>query len=671
MIGSPLACAAGMSRRLCMLFVALLIAAVLGTAPEAAAAAAGNIKAIQTLIQTGHPERAAKEARRMLAGGGLSDDARFRLLSLIADAEYIRASAGFFEEIASAVEANKTLLREFPQRSDGARIRWRLVKLYWKHGEFDAALAASQQLRRIHGGSIEAHRSWLVDAQILFHLGRYAKARSALLQFSLKSEGKADEARLKAWTAMVDLREGRFRQALRGLDAAFRVDARIVREEPELFASYIKLLARFHRDEEAMRYSEEFLGRYTDNLLRRDVRMVRADLIARNPEHSRDEAILEYMFISEHYPDSTVGRQAFMRKLMLQLRDKHDFLSLKPALVAFKKLARRYQMSVIEDEATLDQAILWARLARYEAKDAPKGSIDAALENFARAAEGVTPEIRKEAKRRGRRVLEGYLDRLLDRHEWLKAVALWQRYPGLRAGIDDDIQLGVARALRMLAQYDQAQALLTRLYRRHAGTLRGERIMLEQARLWVDRADPKGIDRINRWLNEHEFTIYRPEMLLMVAQLQFATGRFDAAAQTIHQVSPDDLVEGLRADYWRLRADIAEARKRWHVAAHAWEAYGKTGGKARLVALRRRALALFKAGEYALSERLWLRLPEDAQDAAWSYYLAMSRYRLGKWKQALPTLRSLAQDKKAGIYAALASLALAEHEANALLEARP
>lgn len=648
----------------------LLAAWLLLALPTARAATSHEVKLVQTLIQGGSPEKAVKEARRILAGKRVSDTTRFQLLQLISDAEYIRASARFFEDITAAVEANKTLLREFPQRTDGARIRWRLVKLYWKHGQRDAALAASQRLRSIHGHSVEAHKSWLVDAQIYYHMGRYSKARSALLQFSLQSKSKRDKARLLAWTAMVDSKEERIPQAIQGFDRAFKTDAMIVRGTPELFAEYIMLLSMRNRDREALQYANDFLDRYAEHPLRPKVRMMRTDIIAKDPAR-REEAIREYMDISEEHPFSTLGRQAFMRKVMLQMEGHDDFHTLKPALVAFKKLARHNQMSIIEDEATLDQAILWARLANSKAKDVPRGAIDAALENFSKATHATDKKFRREAEQRGRRIFEGYLNKLLNQNKFLQAATLWERYPNIRKKVRDRTRLGVAHAMRLLTQYDQAEQLLRDLYKRHANTLRGQQIKLEQARLWVDRKDPKGIDRINRWLNEHEFTIYRPEMLLLVAQMQFDNKRFDAAAQTITQVSPNDLIHDLRSDYWKLRANIAEARKRWHVAAHAWQKFGSNSPENKTLALRRRALALFKAGDYAASEPLWLRIPETGQDAAWRYYLNMSRYRNGKWQQALEGLRQLAQDKSAGIYTALAALALAEHNANQILKEKP
>ncbi|MDQ6964396.1 MAG: tetratricopeptide repeat protein [Mariprofundales bacterium] len=629
-----------------------------------------TVKRVQTLIQHGYPEKAVAAAKKALSQQKITTTTRFQLLSLIADAEYIRASAGFFDNINAALEANKALLQEFPQRTDGARIRWRVVKLYWRHKQIDAALAASQQLRSIHGKSREAHKSWLVDAQIHYHLGRYSKARSALLQFSLQSSSKKEQAQQLAWTAMIDIKEERFKQALDEFDRSFKIDKNIISSTPDLFAEYIMLLSKLNHTGRALQYADDFLASYSETPLRPKVRLIRADMLAKNPAKV-EEAIREYMNLSEEHAASTLGRQAFMRKVMLQLKSRDDFHSLKPALVAFKRLARHNQMSIIEDEATLDQATLWARLAHSKAKDVPPGSIDAALENFAKAAAGTDPAIRQEAIKRGEAVFEQYLNTLLDKKLFLQAVALWKRYPNMRNRVSDQTKFGIAHAMRLLTQYDQAERLLHDLYQRHKGTLRGQQIKLEQARLWLDNKNPKGIDKINRWLSEHEFTIYRPEMLLLVAQMQLADKRFDAAFQTIVQISPDDLIHALRSDYWKLRANIAEARKRWHVAAHAWQQFGLNDSDNKPLALRRRALALFKAEDYAAAEPLWLRIPESDQDASWRYYLNMSRYHNGKWQQALKELRLLSEDNKAGIYSALASLALAEHNANEILKERP
>jgi len=48
-------------------------------------------------------------------------------------------------------------------------------------------------------------------------------------------------------------------------------------------------------------------------------------------------------------------------------------------------------------------------------------------------------------------------------------------------------------------------------------------------------------------LDEHEFTLYRPEMLLLVIEE--------------------------RLTYWKVRAGIAEKLKHWHMAARAWQEY--------------------------------------------------------------------------------------------------
>jgi len=659
-------------KRLLALIIGLALLMLLPTPTDAAPAKVDTeIKRIQTLIQHGYPDKAVIEAKRALSHRKVRNTTRFQLLGLIADAEYIHASASFFDDIDAAVEANKAVLQEFPQRSDGARIRWRIVKLYWKNRQVDAALAATQKLRSIHGHSKESHLSWLVDAQINYHLRRYSKSRSALLQFSLQSRGKKEQAQQLAWTGMIDIKEDRFKQAIKGFDHAFRVDQSVIRSNPELFAEYIMLLSKLNRNALAMQYSNDFLASYSDTKLRPKVRLMRADLLVKDPNNHGDEAMREYMNLSEQHAETTLGRQAFMRKVMLHIKTKDDFQSLKPALVAFKKLARHFQMSIIEDEATLNQAILWARLAKSKADDTPAGSIDAALENFAKATAGTSQAIRNQAITKGQAIFEGYLKILLDKNNILQSVALWKRYPTLRDKVPDQTKFKIAHAMRLLTQYDQAEKLLNRLYLRHSGTLRGQQIKLEQARLWLDNKNPKGIDHINRWLSEHEFTIYRPELLLLVAQIQLSTQRFDAAFQTIVQISPDDLIQALRPDYWKLRANIAEARKRWHVASHAWKQFGLNNPNNKALALRRRALALFKAEDYAAAEPLWLRIPEVDQDPGSRYYLNMSRYHNGKWQQALKELRLLAKEKTAGIYSALASLALAEHEANEILRENP
>ncbi|MDX8409890.1 MAG: hypothetical protein R8J84_07635 [Mariprofundales bacterium] len=623
------------------------------------------------LIQTGDPDRAISEARHNLAKGNVNNNERFQLLALISDAEFIRATAQFFNEIDTAVTAQEAVLKAFPERSDGARLRWRIVKLYWKHGQIDAALVATQKLRSIFPSSIEAHQSWMVDAQLKLKLGRTSQARSALLQFSLQAKGTKEQALLLAWTGMVDNREQRYLQALKSFDRSSSINPTAIEGSPLLYSTYIMIQHRQGKDQKALMLSNRFLTRYLDSDLIPSVRLTRTDILAQLPKAHALEVEREYTFLSEHHTGSTISKQAFMRKMMFQVRNKDDFFSFKPVLVALKKLARVNQMSVIEDEAMLDQAILWARLANSKAKDAPPGSIDAALENFSRASDSSTPAVRQKALDNGSAVFDHYIKKMIDQKKHLQMVALWKRYPAIRIKSSDDVRFGVARAMRLLTQYDQAEQLLKKLYQRNQSTLRGQRVMLELARLWLDRGDASGIDNINRWLSEHEFTIYRPEMLLLVAQMQLDAKRLDAAAQSIRRVSANDLVRDLQPEYWKSRAHIAEARQRWHVAAHAWHEFGKSNEDNHKLALRRQALALYKAEDYAAAEQQWQKIPKDAHDAAWNYYLNMSRFHNGQWEPALKALRALTQDQTAGLYATLAEMALAEHDANQLLKQRP
>ena len=641
------------------------------SAPLHAATVSKQVKSIQVLIQAGDPDHAIQQARHTLAQGKVDNNERFQLLTLISDAEFIRATAQFFSDIDSAVAAQEAVLKAFPERSDGARLRWRIVKLYWKHGQIDAALDATQRLRSIFPASIEAHQSWMVDAQLKLELGRTSQARSALLQFSLQTRETREQALLLAWTGMVDNREGRYPQAFKNFDRSFRIDPTALEGNPLIYSTYIMIQHRQGRDQKALMLSNRFLTRYLDSELIPSVRLMRTDILAQSPKAHALEVEREYTDLSEHHTESTIAKQAFMRKMMFQVRNKDDFFALKPVLVALKKLARVNQMSIIEDEAMLDQAVLWARLANSKVRDVPPGSIDAALESFSRASNASSPAIRRKALDNGSAVFNRYIKKLIAKKAFLKMVALWKRYPAIRVQSGDEIRFGIARAMRLLTQYDQAEQLLKKLYQRNQSTLRGQQIMLELARLWFERGDTDGIDRINRWLSEHEFTIYRPEMLLLVAQMQLKAKRQDAAAQTIRRVSSNDLVRDLQPEYWKSRAYIAEARQRWHVAAHAWQEFGNSNKENHKLALLRQALALYKAEDYAAAEQQWLKIPEDAHDAAWSYYLNMSRFHNGQWEEALKALRALVQDPTAGLYATLAKMALAEHEANQLLKQRP
>ncbi|MDQ6951662.1 MAG: tetratricopeptide repeat protein [Mariprofundales bacterium] len=658
------------SVRVVGLMLCWLLATLLAT-PLHAAVANSEVKAVQTLIQAGNPEQAVKEARRVLVGGRITNTVRFHLLQLISDAEFIRASARFFSDIDAAAAAQKAVLKEFPQRSDSARLRWRLVKLYWRHGQNGAALANTQTLRRIDPRSTQAHLSWMVDAQIKLKMGRYSQARRALLRFSLGASTAKEQAQLLAWTAMVDEKEQRYPQAMGNFKHSFKRFPGVIEGDPLLYSHFILMEHRQGDDHTALMLSDRFLTRYIDSDLIPTVRLMRMGILARQPDKHAQEVERGYTFLSEHAPGSTIGKQAFMRKMMFQVRDKNDFFSLKPVLVALKKLASQNQMSVIEDEAMLDQGLLWARISNSGAKGVSTNTIDAALEQLSRVDLSSSPALRQQALDHGSSIFSKYIKKMLDKKQLLKAVALWKRYPDLRTRTKEVLRFDIANAMRLLTQFGQAETLLNALYARNKTTLRGQQVMLELARVWLDRGDAKGIDKINHWLSEHEFTIYHPEFLLLVAQMQLNAKRFDAAAQTILHVAPEDLVHALLPEYWKSRAHIAEARHRWHVAAHAWQEFGNSDKKNRQVGLRRQALALYKAGDYANAESKWQQLPKAAHDAAWRYYLNMSRYHNGEWSAAVKALRELAQDTTAGIYATLADMALAEHDARQLLNQNP
>jgi len=265
------------------------------------------------------------------------------------------------------------------------------------------------------------------------------------------------------------------------------------------------------------------------------------------------------------------------------------------------------------------------------------------------------------------------LDQYAKKERWEKVVSLWERYPKLRRDhrVIKERAFDVAHALRMLMDYPKAEALLKQLYSEAGDTVWGQKVMLERANLWMDRGDVDGVGRVLAWLDVHEYTLYRPEMLLLVAQMQLAAGHATVASQSLLGVSVDDVAKEGRPQYWKIKATINETLKHWHVAAKAWRKYGQSEGSDADVALIREADALFQAQSYAQALTLYHKVDKEKQDAAWHYHAAMSQLKMGEDEMALTELEALMQDKDAGIYASLASVELADRKALDILQARP
>ncbi len=689
-------------RRAALTLVALLAAGPAWAAGQPTTRAAipartmaANAAGVRALLNNGNPELAIRTAHSLLAGQRVKNSERRQLLELIAQAEEMRAAYRDYAEADKALNAWKALLKEFPDDPGAADARWHIAWLLWKKGELVDARKAAQAIIEHNPASSRARMARLLMARIAIARDHPNRARKHLLQYLIDAaDGSREQALGLAWLAVVDAREHRPKAALAGMDKAIHIAPEVVENDPQLLAAHVQLLHEQGQKARALARAELFLKRYINTPFAPPIRLLHADMLAARGQRKR--ALVEYDRLAESEAETSIGKQALMRKLMLKYAGVGDFERLRGPLIALTKLANDNQLTDIEAEALLDQARLWKRLIGRHTRAASQ-----ALTLYARAAHTRFRPWSQEALDEGASLLRTRLAALTrtgaapatetskanargqgkktekkdSQERWLQTIVLWKRYPLLRqrmltrAGMAPevvDIQIGVARALRMLMQFDAAERMLARLYQRDPESIQGQRVMLERARLWLDRGDADGVARVMRWLDAHEFTIFRPEMMLIAANMQLNAGKINAASQTLHAVSPDDLARESRADYWRAEARIAEGLKRWHLAARAWQRHAKLTGSGR--SAMRAARDLLRAGEYAAAELALKRVPESLRDAEWQYDLAQAEYHTGKWNQAEERLQRLAASEDAGSWRDMARMALADHRATALLE---
>ena len=129
-----------------------------------------------------------------------------------------------------------------------------------------------------------------------------------------------------------------------------------------------------------------------------------------------------------------------------------------------------------------------------------------ALQAYARAATSLDSHIANAASKEGMKWMEKSIKKSLTEKQWLKAVTIWRQFPQLRpdSNHSQELRLGIAHAMRMLMLFDAAEEILSSLYKANQFSIRGERTMLELARLWMDRQDKTGVKNIMHWLNRHE-----------------------------------------------------------------------------------------------------------------------------------------------------------------------
>ncbi len=650
------------------IWICFTLIAVLGASPLYANTSPSD------LLAQGMPDKAIASAQKALSSPNLGNAERKSLLELIAKAELTIAEARHYEDVSQAVAAINTLIQEFPDQVDEPALLATIIDLYWKQNALEEAQASILDLQRRFPDTEEAQDSLLTLGKIHFIHHRLADARSAFLRYALHvplHSAKGREVRL--WTAMIDYEEGRYDQALPVFEYVYQAQPDLITRHDNIYARFIQLLRMQGENRKALYHSREFLNAYKTSFHSPEIRLLQADLLLALPNPPVQDIIRLYDMLASKEAGTMVGRQAFMRKLMLQMRDKTTYRDIKPAIIALKRMANQNQLSIIEDEALLHEGKLWEKVATLDAEHSPKSAGEAALQQFSLAAKSHDKHIAQQAHALGSRSFERQIKNHIDKQQWLAAVALWQRFPHFRPPEPQSapLRFDIARGLRLLMAYEQAEAMLAALHQQAKGSVWGEKIMLERAKLWRDRQDPKGVDKILSWLDKHQYTLYRPEMLVIVAHMQINQQDATAAAHTLERISPQDLAQETRAEYWKVQALTTEKLKRWHMAAKAWRQYAKYKPEEADEARLRQADALFHGKDYARAEAIYAQTPQALQTPVWQYRYGVCQLKTGKWKQATERLQTLKANADAGIYASMAALTLAEQEANRLLKENP
>ncbi len=625
----------------------------------AVAGAATGKDNIGALTQNGNYAGKIQRIHAELTHKALTEKKRFALLrSLAATREKQAIAAGFHTETNVAIQAYKALHREFPHQFGEAALLWKTAWLNWQRQNLDRADAAAQALLSGYPHSPEAHKAALLHARFLLKNGRFPAARSILLRYFGLDTNMSDHEQRRglAWIAVIDEAEGakgEKGQAYHVMQKLMLQDPSVIEGNATIYAAYIRLLNLFSTRRKVLLHAKSFVRRYISTPEAPAVRLLLADTLVRVGRVEQAKQL--YGILTSRYGNMSVGKKAFMRRLMLAVK-RHPG-RLKATLKSLAEIARENQLSDIEAESWLDQARLLASTGErkenikgrrsassairrlgsnnQESKSLSGNRAELALENYALVATSEQPPFTSIGRAEGKFFLSKRLRELLQRKFWLQAVLLWRRFPQLRPGNSRKLAFNVAQAYMRLMDFSDADTLLGQLYLRSAGTIWGQRIMLEKARLWAERGDADTVNKIMRWLSQHEQTLYRPDMLLIVANVQVGKGRASIASQTLANINPADLTPVLDRTYWLTRANISTQLQRWHDAAEAWRHLAADStGKGKWHALYARVNALMQDANYQGAQDVLTHIPHEARNATWHFYLGLSAYRAGQWKLA-------------------------------------
>ena len=625
------------------------------------AADESNIDAARTFLTQGQIHHAISVTRTLLADTGLSDDQRFELLLLLAESEEKLAVARDYDNAQMSIRAYQDLHKEYPKRYKAVKMHWKVAWLSWNQKKYDQANSALLAIIQDHPHSPQAKKAAVLRARYLIQINKFQAARAILLRyFGLGSNiSDLEEAEGLVWLAIIVAADGNQKQAYRNMVDVYTRHPRVIEGNPFLYATYIHLLSLYEDRKIQYTHILSFIKKHASTPEALAVRLLQADILVE--QGNVQEADIIYGILASRHMRSLAGKRAYMRQLMQQNIDVSNTEQLKKVLDKLSQVVANNQLSGTETEATLYQARILARLGMNDA-----AYLSRATTSYAIAASSEFPSIFADAARsEGKELLRRHIRSALKQKQWLQAVVLWKRYPQIRPANSEKLAFEIAQAYIHLMDFMHAEEMLNHLYVEAGNSVWSQRIMLEKARLWADRNDPDGMIKIMQWLAKHEKTLYRQDLLLIVARIQNTRGEASAASQTLANINPGDLTSELRETYWFIKADINLNLKRWHTAAEAWKqlaAGNKSDKKWHYV--REQADALIQSKDYMDAETVLLQVPESVQKAPWHYAMALCALNTGRWKKAKEHLTPLSAPDSDQDYQLRARLLLAQEQAD-------
>jgi TolA-binding protein len=625
------------------------------------AADENNIDTARAFLTQGQTHRAISLTRTLLADTGLNNDQRFELLLLLAESEEKLTVARNYDNAQLSIRAYQDLHKEYPARFEAAKMHWKVAWLSWNQKKYDQADSALQAIIQDHPHSPQVKKAAVLHARYLIQRNRFQAARATLLRhFGLGSDiSDLEETEGLVWLAIIDDADGNRKLAFRNMVDAYASHPGVIEGNPFLYATYIRLLSLYEDRQVQFIHILRFIKKYAPEPEALAVRLLQADILVEQGKIQDADTI--YGILASNHMESAVGKRAYMRQLMQQNRDASNTEQLKKVLDKLSRVVANNQLSETETEAKLYQARILVRLGVNDA-----AYLSRATASYAIAASSGSPSRFADAARsEGKELLRRHIRNTLEQKQWLQAVVLWKRYPQIRPANTRKLAFGIAQAYIRLMDFVHAEEMLDRLYAEAGNSVWSHRIMLEKARLWADRNATDGVFKIMQWLAKHEKTLYRQDLLLIVASIQNTQKEVAAASQTLANINPHDLTLELRETYWFTKADINLNLKRWHTAAEAWKQLADANeGDKKWQYVRKQADALIQSKDYIDAETILLQMPESEQKAAWHFAMALCALNTGRRSKAREHLIPLTAPDSNHDYQLRARLLLAQEQAD-------